>query len=147
QGRLRHHAQGRHPAAVGPHLPPARAGADQMTITPAVVIAASLVAAAAAIRAQAPQYPQLPSETPAKFTPATDSFDYVRRDEMIPMRDGVKLHTVILVPKGARSAPILLTRTPYNATELTSHAQSAHLGPILTGYDNATDVVVAGGYI
>ena len=66
---------------------------------------------------------------------------------MIPMRDGVKLHTVILVPKGARGAPILLTRTPYNATELTSHAHSTHLGPILSGYDNATDVIVEGGYI
>ena len=31
------------------------------------------------------------------------------------MRDGVKLHTVILVPKGAKGAPILLTRTPYDA--------------------------------
>ena len=91
--------------------------------------------------------PRLPSETPAKFEPVTDSFDYVRRDVMIPMRDGVKLHTVILVPKGAKGAPILLTRTPYNATELTSHAQSAHLGPILDGYDNATDVIVEGGYI
>ncbi len=77
----------------------------------------------------AAQYPALPSETPAKFVPATDSFDYVRRDVMIPMRDGVKLHTVILVPKGAKGAPILLTRTPYDATKLTSHAQSAHLGP------------------
>src|ERR1041384_6041790 len=77
------------------------------------------------VSAQTPQYPQLPSETPAKFTPATDSFDYVRPDEMIPMRDGVKLHTVILTPKGARNAPILLTRTPDKATELTSHAQSA----------------------
>src|SRR5260370_30019641 len=66
---------------------------------------------------------------------------------MIPMRDSAKLHTVILVPKGARRAPILLTRTPYNATELTSHAQSSHLGPILNGYDNATEVVVEGGYI
>jgi putative CocE/NonD family hydrolase len=63
------------------------------------------------------------------------------------MRDGVKLHTVILVPKGAKGAPILLTRTPYNATELTSHAQSAHLGSILNGYDNATEVIVEGGYI
>jgi putative CocE/NonD family hydrolase len=95
----------------------------------------------------APRYPDLPSETPDKFTPVTDSFDYVRRDEMIPMRDGVKLHTVILVPKGAQDAPILLTRTPYNATALTSHAESAHLGPILQGYDNVTDVIVEGGYI
>src|SRR6266478_5533727 len=93
------------------------------------------------------KYPDYPSETPAKFTPATNTFDYVKRDEMIPMRDGVKLHTVIVVPKGAKGAPILLTRTPYNATELTSHAQSAHLGPILSGYDNATEVILEGGYI
>ena len=46
----------------------------------------------------------------------TDGFDYVKRDVMIPMRDGVKLHTVVIVPKGARRAPILLTRTPYDAT-------------------------------
>ena len=97
--------------------------------------------------AQAQTYPALPSETPAKFTPATGSFDYTRREVMIPMRDGVKLHTVILIPKGASHAPILLTRTPYSANDLTSHAQSPHLGPILNGYDNATDVIVEGGYI
>ena len=108
-----------------------------------------LAGASAAQTAAAPpaRYPALPSETPAKLEPATEGFDYVRRDVMIPMRDGVKLHTVILVPKGARNAPILLTRTPYDATKLTTHAESAHLGPILTGYDNATDVIVEGGYI
>jgi len=89
----------------------------------------------------------LPGETPEKLTPTNDGFEYVRREVMIPMRDGVKLHTVILVPKGAKNAPILLTRTPYNATELTSHAASSHLGPILNGYDNATEVIVEGGYI
>ena len=66
---------------------------------------------------------------------------------MIPMRDGVKLHTVILIPKGAKQAPILLTRTPYDADKLTSHAESAHLGPVLNGYDNALDVILEGGYI
>jgi len=94
-----------------------------------------------------PQYPALPSETPQSMRVTDYGFDYTRRDVMIPMRDGVKLHTVVLVPKGAKGAPILLTRTPYNATELTTHAASAHLGPILTGYDNATDVIVEGGYI
>jgi putative CocE/NonD family hydrolase len=89
----------------------------------------------------------LPTETPAKLQPTYDGFDHVRREVMIPMRDGIKLHTVILVPRGAQHAPILLTRTPYNATELTTHAQSSHLGPNLTGYDNATDVIVEGGYI
>src|SRR4029078_4600848 len=94
-----------------------------------------------------PQYPSYPSETPATLRPATEGSDHARREVMIPMRDGVKLPTVILVPKGAHGAPILLTRTPYNASELTSHAHSAHLGPSLSGYDNATDVIVEGGYI
>jgi putative CocE/NonD family hydrolase len=103
--------------------------------------------AAQTVPAPAARYPSLPSETPARFEPVTASFDYVRRDVMIPMRDGVKLHTVVLVPKGAKGAPILLTRTPYNATALTSRAQSAHLGPTLYGYDNATELIVEGGYI
>jgi uncharacterized protein len=94
-----------------------------------------------------PAYPDFPSETPAQLVPKTDSFDYARREAMIPMRDGVRLHTVILVPKGAKHAPILFTRTPYSADQLTSHAASSHLGPILYGYDNATDVIVEGGYI
>ena len=116
-----------------------------------IIIRATIVLTSAALlsgpaRAQS-QYPNLPGETPAKFTPVTDSFDHIRRDLMIPMRDGVKLHTVILVPKGAKGAPILLTRTPYDATALTTHAESGHLGPILQGYDNATDVIVEGGYI
>src|SRR5271163_4136348 len=93
------------------------------------------------------KYPALPSETPARLEIPTAGFDYLRREEMIAMRDGVKLHTVILVPRGAKGAPILLTRTPYSANVLTTHAQSAHLGPILTGYDNATEVIVGGGYI
>ena len=94
-----------------------------------------------------PKYPALPTETPQEMRVTNYGFDYTRRDVMIPMRDGAKLHTVVLVPKGAKGAPILLTRTPYNATDLTTHAASAHLGPILTGYDNATDVIVEGGYI
>jgi uncharacterized protein len=93
------------------------------------------------------KYPDLPSETPARLETPTAGFDYLRREVMIPMRDGVKLHTVILVPKGAKGAPILLTRTPYDANALTTHESSAHLGPSLQGYDNATDVIVEGGYI
>jgi len=101
----------------------------------------------AQVPAQSGAYPALPSETPANFKPATDRFNYDKREVMIPMRDGVKLHTVIIVPKGAKSAGILLTRTPYNATALTSHSASSHLASILQGYDNATDVIVPEGYI
>jgi putative CocE/NonD family hydrolase len=96
---------------------------------------------------ESPKYPNFPSETPAQLRPATSSFDYVKRDVMIPMRDGVKLHTVIVIPKGAHNAPMLLTRTPYSASAQTSQAASSHLGPILEGYDNPTDVIVEGGYI
>ena len=89
-----------------------------------------------------PQYPALPGETPTEIQPVTGSFDYARREVMIPMRDRVKLHTVMLVPKGSKNAPILLTRTPYNADELTTHIHSSHLGPNLYGYDNATNVIL-----
>ena len=89
----------------------------------------------------------LPSETPAKFAPVTTAFDHTRKEVMVPMRDGVKLMTVILIPKGARNAPILLTRTPYDAKALTSHNKSPRLASVLQGYDNATDVIVEGGYI
>ncbi len=42
--------------------------------------------------------------------------DYVRTSVMIPMRDGVKLHAVILKPADITTPlPILLTRTPYGA--------------------------------
>src|SRR5437764_297861 len=112
-----------------------------------LVVMLLFTASPAAQTSPTPTPATLQSETPQTFTPTNYGFDYVRRDVMIQMRDGVKLHTVILVPKGARRAPILLTRTPYNATSLTSHAASSHLGPILQGYDNATDVIVEGGYI
>src|SRR5688572_24736173 len=72
-------------------------------------------------------YKELPSDIPDNFKPVTDTYDHTRRTVMIPMRDGVKLNTVILIPKGAKKAPILLTRTPYDASKLTSHADSAHL--------------------
>jgi putative CocE/NonD family hydrolase len=116
----------------------------------ALAVAAFTIATASAQTPAAPAYPALPSETPATLQPVVDTFDYTRREAMIPMRDGVKLHSVILVPKSATPAshaPILLTRTPYSANQLTNHAFSSHLGPILYGYDNATDVIVEGGYI
>ncbi len=46
---------------------------------------------------------------------------------MIPMRDGVKLFTVVLVPKSAKHAPIILTRTPYNASKRAERNKSERL--------------------
>ena len=109
-----------------------------------LALAASTLLTAQGALAQATT---LPSETPAAFVAPAGAFDYERRVVMIPMRDGVKLKTVIVVPKGAQGAAMLLTRTPYNAADLTSHAQSSHMGSILHGYDNAADVIVQDGYI
>ena len=122
-----------------------------LTVAIRGLLAAALLLIPALTNAQdrpnKPQYPDYPSETPAKIKPSQEGFDYARREAMIPMRDGVRLHTVILVPKGSSHAPILITRTPYSADALTTSLHSSHLGPTLYGYDNATDVIVEGGYI
>jgi len=89
----------------------------------------------------------LPSETPAHFTERTETFDYVKREVMIPMRDGVKLKTVILIPRGARRAPILLSRTPYGASDRGAKNSSANLSTVIDSTDVADDAVVNGGYI
>src|SRR5215831_9919078 len=86
---------------------------DRGTVTPA---------------ASGPKYPELPSETPQKFVRPTYGADYDSRDVMIPMRDGVKLHTIILLPKGTGQAGILLTRTPYEAKHMAARSPSLHLG-------------------
>jgi uncharacterized protein len=84
------------------------------------------------------------SDIPKVFTAPTANQDYLKREVMIPMRDGVKLYTVIVAPKGARNAPILLTRTPYNATARTARNNSEHMLAILP---QADEVFVQGGYI
>jgi len=84
------------------------------------------------------------NDIPKNYTAPPANQDYIKRDVMIPMRDGVKLHTVIVVPKGAANAPILLTRTPYNATQRTTRNVSTHMLAILPEGD---EVFVRAGYI
>jgi putative CocE/NonD family hydrolase len=76
---------------------------------------AAVWAAVGAVSAAAAPAP-LANEIPESFAPPQALFDYERREAMIPMRDGVKLFTVIWQPKrpGAPS-PIVITRTPYDA--------------------------------
>jgi uncharacterized protein len=89
----------------------------------------------------------LPNETPATFVPRVESFDYTKREVMIPMRDGIKLQTVILIPREAHRAPILLSRTPYGATARIAKNASAHLNALLDSNDVADEAVLYGGYI
>ena len=50
--------------------------------------------------------------------PPTSAPTFVRSEAMIPMRDGVRLYTEILVPKNAGEAlPFLFTRTPYGVLD------------------------------
>jgi putative CocE/NonD family hydrolase len=51
---------------------------------------------------------------------------YLRQEVMIPMRDGVRLHAVILRPTDTREAlPFLMERTPYGVDDLTSNSLNA----------------------
>jgi uncharacterized protein len=45
---------------------------------------------------------------------------YNRTDHMVPMRDGVRLHTQVFVPEGMERPPFLLIRTPYGIGNLDS---------------------------
>jgi len=55
-----------------------------------------------------------PAREPSAETQAES--DFTIREEMIPMRDGTHLYTMILSPKEAAAPlPVLLMRTPYNA--------------------------------
>src|SRR5580692_8075787 len=83
-------------------------------------------------------------DIPKTFKASQASYDYVKREVMIPMRDGVKLFTSIVVPKGAKNAPILLTRTPYNATGRT---ERFHSGRMLATLPQGDEVFVTDGYI
>jgi predicted acyl esterase len=79
-----------------------------------------LAAAALTAFAATPLNAQTPALTPdidGKYVAPKAGYDYDKRVVMVPMRDGTKLYTVIVVPKGAKNAPILLTRTPYNAAK------------------------------
>jgi uncharacterized protein len=83
-------------------------------------------------------------DIPPNFKAATVFDDFVKRDVMIPMRDGIRLHAVIVVPKGAVRAPIILERTPYGAAEFTSEAGSVHRALILP---NSFGELADAGYI
>ena len=90
------------------------------------------------------QTPPMTPDIPAKFTPPQNGFDFQKREAMIPMRDGVKLYTVIAFPKGTTHAPIILTRTPYDAASRMGGEESPYLLDNLMVGD---DVWVKAGFI
>ncbi|UYY59596.1 CocE/NonD family hydrolase [Sphingomonas sp. S2-65] len=102
------------------------------------LLAATMLAGAA--QAQQASF----NDIPPAFTAPNQANDYIRREVMVPMRDGTKLFTVIMIPKGATNAPILLTRTPYNAAGRTRRMDSTKMTSMLSEGD---EVFVKAGYI
>ena len=91
------------------------------------------------------QQQKLPSDDlPANYKVPAQQTDFIKRVEMVPMRDGVKLYTVIVIPKGAHDAPILLTRTPYDAAHRAARSKSGRMVEALPLSD---EVFVEAGYI
>ena len=53
---------------------------------------------------------------------------YSRQEVMIPMRDGIKLHTVIYTPKNqTEKLPFLITRTPYGVSDNPSPEREGYI--------------------
>jgi putative CocE/NonD family hydrolase len=103
-----------------------------------LLVAALHSAAQAQTAAMAPDIPS------ATFEATVPGADYVKQVAMIPMRDGVKLYTVIVIPNNAHNAPMMLTRTPYNAARRARRSDSPHMASMLGDGD---DAFVAHGYI
>jgi len=72
----------------------------------------------------------------AAQTPTTDSA-WVQRTEMVPLRDGVRLNTIIVTHRGYESGPplpILMVRTPYGAEGSASRFPGAYRFLAADGY-------------
>jgi uncharacterized protein len=88
--------------------------------------------------------PPMQPDIPHSFDPPTAEWDYLKREVMIPMRDGVRLHTVIVIPRGAHGAPMILSRTPYGASKRAEQMRSSHMLATLPMGD---ELFVPEGYI
>jgi putative CocE/NonD family hydrolase len=70
-----------------------------------------------------------------KYEQTLPSADFIRRETMVPMRDGTKLYTVVVMKKGTEKGPILLSRTPYDAHHETHRVASQRIVDILEVMD------------
>jgi len=104
----------------------------------ASVLVASATTDAAVQPAPQPAPPDVTPMTPdvvASYEPVRPAADFLKRVVMVPMRDGVKLYTVIVMKKGTRQGPMLLSRTPYDAKAETQRTKSQLLTEILPAMD------------
>jgi uncharacterized protein len=92
---------------------------------------AALLLTATFTTAPAHAEPNFPTEMRSTYERVRPQADYIRREVMIPMRDGVKLFAVVVMKKGVAHGPILLTRTPYDAAHATWRIGSQKINDIL----------------
>jgi putative CocE/NonD family hydrolase len=97
----------------------------------ALRLTASLLPLAAIAAAPPAGVTPMTPDVVAKYEPILPEADYTKRVVMVPMRDGTKLYTVIVMKKGATNAPILLSRTPYDAKSGMNRVASQRGGDIM----------------
>jgi len=91
--------------------------------------------ATSAVAQTPPRVTPMTPDVIAKYEQTLPSADFIRREAMIPMRDGVKLYTVVVMKKGTTKAPILLSRSPYDAHHSTHRVESQSITDILEVMD------------
>ncbi|MGH8208666.1 MAG: CocE/NonD family hydrolase, partial [Steroidobacteraceae bacterium] len=82
-----------------------------------------------------PKVTPMTADVVATYDSVRPEADYVKRAVMVPMRDGVKLYTVIVMKKGTTGGPILLSRTPYDAKSSAARTKSQSITEILPAMD------------
>jgi putative CocE/NonD family hydrolase len=79
-----------------------------------LLVVLGLAAAVPAVGQPQRQRPQQPDPAADELRDSIKA-NYTKYEYMVPMRDGVRLHTTVYVPKDdSQTYPILLTRTPYS---------------------------------
>lgn len=101
-----------------------------LTVSKVVLLSVLGALGGGASAQEPPLTPMSPDMYPA-YNAVRPQADYVRRVEMVPMRDGTRLYTVIVFKKGTKNGPILLSRTPYNAAKTTSRMASQRIIDVL----------------
>ena len=125
------------------------------TLAAIALSATMLPAAAPAQPAAATAQPAAATAQPAPITamtpdvvdtyaPVLPEADYILREVMVPMRDGTKLYTAIVMKKGTSHAPIVLWRSPYNAHGDVTRSHSTRLVDLIPAMDAP---LVEDGYI
>ena len=100
-----------------------------------IVALGLVVSTSAAMADQSSRVTPMTPDVIDKYEQTLPSADFIRRDAMVPMRDGTKLYTVVVMKKGTSNGPILLSRTPYDAHHSTHRVLSQRIVDILEVMD------------